>query len=433
MPNVAFTESQATAIERCVNASGNYFITGCGGTGKSTVLREVIKQLQDKWGADTGKVAVTASTGAAACAMFGTTLHAFGGIRLGADSVRVCIAKARSDRKVRSRWASVEVLVIDEISMISSDYMSKLDAVARALRVRCKPMGGVQVIMCGDFLQLPPVTKDCTKLFLSEWWRNSKVQTILLRDSMRQSDPEFVSDLNSMRMGNLPRGPLRYVLQGECSPYISSLVPQATKLKCLKKAADEHNMRELGKIERQELKRFYAQDSGIDPNDTFSRQCALPTVLEVKIGALVMLVRNLPHLGLVNGSTGRICRYEAKEEDGETEYVPVVNMVTTTGQPVEYVAERQDASVQDAYGMVLWSRRQVPLILAWAVTIHKAQGATLDLVDVDLHGCFDVGQAYVACSRATSLQGLKVSNFFFGCIQADPDAVRFYRSLEGKT
>jgi ATP-dependent DNA helicase PIF1 len=430
MSGLVFTVSQTATVEKCVNVPGNYFITGCGGTGKSTVLKEVIKRLQDKWGADTGKVAVTASTGAAACTISGTTLHAFGGIRLGTDPLRTCIARARSDRKVRSRWASVEVLVIDEISMIPSDYMSKLDAVARALRTRSKPMGGVQVIMCGDFLQLPPVTKDCTKLFLSEWWTNTRVHTILLRGSMRQSDPEFVSDLNSMRMGNVPQGPLGRVLQGQCSAYISGLIPQATKLKCLKRAADEHNMRELEKIERQELKHFYAQDSGADPNGIFSRQCSLPTVLEAKLGALVMLVRNLPHIGLVNGSTGRICRYEARSEDGETEYVPVVNMVTTAGQPIEYVAERQDASVQDAYGMVVWSRRQVPLILAWAVTIHKAQGATLDLVDVDLHGCFDVGQAYVACSRATSLQGLKVSNFFPGCIRADLDAVRFYKSLE---
>ncbi|KNZ50835.1 DNA repair and recombination protein pif1 [Puccinia sorghi] len=228
----------------------------------------------------------------------------------------------------------------------------------------------------------------------------------------------------------MPQGPLGHVLRGECSLYMSGLMAQATKLKCLKGAVDEHNARELERIEKQELRRFYAQDSGVDPNDTFSRQRAFPAVLEAKIGALVMLVRNLPHVGLVNGSTGRICRYESRQEDEEVEYVPVVNMVTTDGLSIEYVAERQEASVQDAYGMVIWSRHQIPLILAWAVTIHKAQGATLDLVDVDLHGCFDVGQAYVACSRATSLQGLKVSNFFPGCIRADPDAVRFYEALE---
>ncbi|KNZ57156.1 DNA repair and recombination protein pif1 [Puccinia sorghi] len=112
MSDIVLTASQASAVERCVNSTGNYFITGCGGTGKSTVLREVIRRLQSRWGADTGKVAITASTGAAACGVSGTTLHAFGGIRLGMDSVRVCIARARSDRKVRSRWASVEVLVI---------------------------------------------------------------------------------------------------------------------------------------------------------------------------------------------------------------------------------------------------------------------------------------------------------------------------------
>ncbi|KNZ58812.1 DNA repair and recombination protein pif1 [Puccinia sorghi] len=431
MQDLVFTTSQADAIDRCVNVPSNYFITGCGGTGKSTVLREVIRRLRDKWGADTGTVAVTASTGAAACTLSGTTLHTFGGIRLGANSVRVCIARARSDQRVRDRWAATEVLVIDEISMVASDYISKLDAVARALRGRSKAMGGIQIIMCGDFLQLPPVTKDCAKLFLSDWWRDARVQTILLRDSMRQSDLEFISGLNAMRMGNMPPGPLGRVLAGECSPYIEGLMSQTTKLKCLKRAADEHNMKELQKIERQELKRFYAQDWGTDPNDAFSRQCALLSVLELKVGALVMLVRNLPHLGLVNGSTGRICRYEPRGKDGETEHVPVVNMVTTAGQPVEYVAERQEASVQDAYGGTVWSRRQVPLILAWAITIHKAQGATLDLVDVDLHGCFDVGQAYVACSRATSLQGLKVSNFSPGCIRADPDAALFYKGLEG--
>ncbi|KNZ45029.1 uncharacterized protein VP01_855g6 [Puccinia sorghi] len=205
---------------------------------------------------------LTASTGAAACTISRTTLHAFGGIRLGVDSVRVCIAGARSDQTVRDRWGTVEVLVMDEISMIASDYMSKLDAVARVLRVRGKTMGGIQIIMCGDFLQLPPVTKDCAKLFLSDWWRNAWVQTILLRDSMRQTDPEFISGLNAMRMGSMPPGALGCMLAGECSSYIEGLMSQATKLKCLKRAANEHNMRELEKIERQELRCFYAQDCG---------------------------------------------------------------------------------------------------------------------------------------------------------------------------
>lgn len=424
-----FTESQKAVIEKCVDTKANYFITGSGGTGKSTVLKEVIRRLQEKWGVDTGKVAVTASTGAAACSISGTTLHAFGGIRLGTDSVAACIARARSDKRSRARWASVEVLIVDEISMISSDYMAKLDAVARALRVKSKPMGGVQIILCGDFLQLPPVGKDCAKLFLSQWWSTTKVNTMLLRDPMRQKDCAFVLDLNSMRTGTMPRGPLRKVLEGECSAYITSLISQTTKLKCLRRAAEDHNMRELARIEGQELRSFYAEDSGLDPMSSFSRQCSLPEALEVKVGALVMLVRNLPN-GLVNGSTGRISGYQLVTEDNEVEHVPVVNMVTSTGQPIEYVARRETATVQDAYGMTVWSRRQVPLILAWAVTIHRAQGATLDLVDVDLQGCFDVGQAYVACSRATSLQGLKVSNFSPGHIRADPDAVAFYKALE---
>ncbi|KNZ51742.1 uncharacterized protein VP01_3830g1 [Puccinia sorghi] len=151
-----------------------------------------------------------------------------------------------------------------EISMIDSGYISKLDAVARALRTRGKPMGGLRVIMCGDFLHLPPVTKDYDKLFLSEWWKTAKVQTILFRNPMRQKEPWFVADLN------------------------------------------------------------------------------------------------------------------------------------------KYVAERLEAGVQDAYGVTIWSRHQFPLILAWAIAIHKAQGATLELANVDLQGCFD----------------------------ADPDAVEFYKSLE---
>ena len=428
---VALTELQREAVSRCVHGGGNYFITGSGGTGKSTVLKQVILELRDIYHEDASKVVVTASTGAAACCISGSTLHSFAGIQLGTDAISVCIRKVRSDKFARQRWRNTEVLIVDEVSMLNVSYIEKIDAVARTVRENNKPMGGIRLLFCGDFLQLPCVDQEREQLFLSSWWKTANIQPILLRQSMRQSDAEFVADLNLMRMGLMPRGPLLPILEGKCSQHITNMQSQATRLKCRRDAAHVHNLHQLGLIRSKAVATYEAIDYGRDPGGSLSRQCPLPAMLEVKVGALVMLVRNLPN-GLVNGSTGRVSGYTESMNSGAPETVPVVNMVTPVGMPIEYVASRETCTITDANGVVTWSRQQVPLILAWALTIHRSQGATLELVDADLQGCFATGQAYVACSRVTSAVGLRVSNFAPSCIKVDKDAVKYYRDMEAR-
>ncbi|GGM25415.1 hypothetical protein GCM10010129_82440 [Streptomyces fumigatiscleroticus] len=313
--------------------------------------------------------------------------------------------------------------------MIDVGYIEKIDAVARAVRGNKKAMGGIKLIFCGDFLQLPSVDQRREHLFRSAWWARANIQPVLLTESMRQSDSDFVADLNLMRMGSMPTGPLLPILRGECSQYAVDMASQATKLKCLKYTAELHNANQLSALKTGEVFTHEAMDAGRDHGGSLARQCPLQTILETKVGALVMLVRNLPN-GLVNGSTGRVSHYLEVSSGGIVENVPVVNMVTSDGQPIQYVANRELCTIIDSGGNVTWSRYQVPLILAWALTIHRAQGATLELVDADLKGCFATGQAYVACSRVTSAIGLRVSNFAPSCIKADPEAVRYYRELE---
>ena len=208
LPAIFLSDEQKAVLKTVVKDGKSVFFTGSAGTGKSVLMRQIIAKLRDKFSGkhDIGAVAVTASTGLAACNIEGSTLHSFAGIGLGKEPVPELIKKIRGNNKAKQRWRSCKVLVMDEISMVDGDLFDKLEAIARAIKNNGRPFGGIQLVVTGDFFQLPPVpeggraAKFC---FDAQTWTTTIQHTILLSHVFRQKDPLFAQMLNEMRMGKL--------------------------------------------------------------------------------------------------------------------------------------------------------------------------------------------------------------------------------------
>lgn len=206
---LSLSEEQKRVLDLVINQSKSVFFTGSAGTGKSVLMRAIIAELRKRFSREPDRVAVTASTGLAACNIGGVTLHSFGGIGLGKDDVPTLVRKIKRNAKAKNRWIRTKVLIIDEISMVDGDLFDKLESVARAMRNNGRPFGGIQLVITGDFFQLPPVpeydnkSKGIKFAFDACTWSTSLHHTIGLTQVFRQKDPEFASMLNEMRLGKM--------------------------------------------------------------------------------------------------------------------------------------------------------------------------------------------------------------------------------------
>lgn len=467
-------------LDLVLNQGKSVFFTGPAGTGKSFLLRKIIEGLTIKYLDDSHRcVAVTASTGLAAYSIGGTTLHRFAGIGIGkAPTVKLIMDIFKDPKFKRKRWMDVQVLIIDEISMIESTLFDKLDMIARAVRGVDRPFGGIQLVITGDFFQLPPVIQGPDDgnprfCFEAKAWKTAIQHTIGLTHVYRQRDPVFASMLNEIREGLL--SPSTIAAFRRLSRPISSPAdngPEAADLFPLRREADVANAKRMQKV-KGVVKTYLAKDGGIitDPatRKRLLSDCIAPEVLALKATAQVMLIKNIDTT-LVNGSLGRVVGFanrhtflhsrwdhEGHEENQESrpatapstpadhlpeEHLPLYPVVrfqlanggtrTELCEPAEWAVERW---VPDPWSDGGWAvekfatRAQVPLILAWALSIHKSQGQTLELVRVDLDRVFEMGQAYVALSRATSMDGLQVLNFDPNRVTAHPKVKAFYASL----
>ncbi|XP_066197548.1 ATP-dependent DNA helicase PIF1 [Saccopteryx leptura] len=408
------SEEQA-AVLRVVLKGQSIFFTGSAGTGKSYLLKRILGSLPP-----TGTVA-TASTGVAACHIGGTTLHAFAGIGSGQAPLAQCVALAQRPG-VRQGWLNCQRLVIDEISMVEADLFDKLEAVARAVRQQKQPFGGIQLIICGDFLQLPPVTKGFQPpqfCFQAKSWRRCVPVTMELTKVWRQADQTFISLLQAVRLGRCSDEVTRQ-LQATAAQKVGRDGIVATRLCTHQDDVAHTNKRRLQDLPG-EVHSFEAIDSDPEQARTLDVQCPVSKLLQLKRGAQVMLVKNLAvSRGLVNGARGVVVGFET-----EGRGLPQVRFLSGVTEVI-----RADRWTVQATGGQLLSRQQLPLQLAWALSIHKSQGMSLDCVEISLGRVFASGQAYVALSRARSLQGLRVLDFDPMVVRCDPRVLRFYASLQ---
>lgn len=480
------SDEQLAVLDLVLNKRQNVFFTGPAGTGKSFLLKKIIEGLIIRYleGSD-DCVAVTASTGLAAFTISGKTLHSFAGIGLGTAPTKQLIKDILSNKSSCKRWRYVEVLIIDEVSMVDNTLFDKLDVIGRAVRECDLPFGGIQLVITGDFFQLPPVVQRSDDgsprfCFEAKAWKDAVRHTISLTKVYRQKDPLFSGMLNEMREGRVSTSTISTFRR--LSRPVTKLADkglEAVQLFPLRREADFANNTRLQKLDGK-VYEYTSEDGGIVTNPSTRKKllsnCPAPKMIQLKRGAQVMLVKNLGR-GLVNGSQGCVIgfaneenffhapwhdKYYVTREDWDPEArltmgkealpgenLPLYPVVRFHGPgdstqvehcvPQRWVIERwvriqakkgEDNDEEDRwFCQELATRTQVPLILAWALSIHKAQGQTLSLVKVDLGNVFEKGQAYVALSRATSIDGLQVLNFNPYKVQAHPKVKAFYASL----
>ncbi|XP_055613049.1 ATP-dependent DNA helicase PIF1 [Uranotaenia lowii] len=416
-------DEQKAVLSAC-QSGRSIFFTGSAGTGKSFLLRKIISTLPPD-----GTVA-TASTGVAACLIGGTTLHSFAGIGSGEAALSRCYEMA-SRPNTSQIWRKCKRLIIDEISMVDGDYFEKIEAVARYIRKNDKPFGGIQLILCGDFFQLPPVIKqdriprgalsqdsdptDAVRFcFQTPAWKECIQNSFELTVVHRQKDPEFVSILNSIRIGRVTQE-IRDRLGATSKQRIEVEGILATQLCSHTNDADLINQTKLNNLTGEE-KTYHATDSDPYMTKTLDQQVQAPGKLVVKIGAQVMLLKNINITeGLVNGARGVVIDY--------VQGYPLVKF-----KKREFLVKPEKWSIKTP-GAVIVTRSQLPLKLAWAFSIHKSQGLTLDCVEMSLSKVFEAGQAYVALSRCQSLDSLRVLDFDGKQVWANPKVLEYYRDL----
>lgn len=411
-----------------VFAGENVFLTGPAGTGKSYCIKTLFNYLASK-GVFVGKAALT---GVAALNIGGSTIHSWAGLGLADEDVDSVVRKAASNKKARERIQNTGMIFVDEVSMASADLMNKIDAVLKNVRMNAAPFGGMQVIFSGDFLQLPPVFKgrgdQLTFAFNSNAWNNANVRSNHLTKLVRQDDKTaFASALQRIRYGELTGSDLQ-LLESRVNARLDVPI-DPIKIFCKNLDIDAYNQAKYSSLQTQEQV-YICKDTGLEHySKYFDKNCPAPPILRLKIGTQVMLLVNVDlEAGLVNGSIGVV--------DGFSPLGPIVKFTNGERSIIDQnkweVKEQElDLTGKMRYKVVA-TRQQLPLKLAWATSVHKQQGCTLDHAVVDLSNAFEYGQVYVALSRVKTLEGLSIAGFNPRKIKAHPECLAFYEALNTK-
>ena len=403
-----------------IRRGANVFFTGAGGCGKSFLLQTLRKEYDNQQG-----VYTTATTGIAATNIGGTTLHSFAGIGLGQGTLQDVIENVSRFYKNVSRWRTARMLIIDEVSMLSADLFELIEAVARHFRQNQSFFGGLQMVFVGDFCQLPPVSKDANKknrmLFESPVWKQADIKQFQLKTVFRQKESDMIHALSDIRVGNVSER-AQLFLQSVCRPLTFEDGIEPTKLYARNSNVDAENTQRLALLEG-ESKTYIVRSTGSDKDKAdLERNCMAANTINLKVGAQVMYLVNAFEMNLFNGSRGVVTGFCALTG------FPFVRFMGHT-EPVLVQLFRWEKKLGRE---ILAERFQLPLKLAWAITIHKSQGMSIDRLVISLKDCFECGQAYVALSRATCSSGLSLSSFDASAITANPAVIAYYQHFKQK-
>ena len=438
------SKEQQIAFNKYVQGN-NIFITGPGGAGKSALIRMIYKHAYTQF----KDIHVTAMTGCASILLNckAKTLHSWAGIGLGNGTTEHLINKIRKNKFLKAIWKGTEILVVDEVSMLSLKLFNMLNDIGKAVRGNSRPFGGIKLIFSGDFYQLPPVgDKDEPETqqfcFESDEWnsvfhRDCQIELVKI---FRQTDEIYSTILNQIREGKIKRRSNDMLLEYVGRKFDPKLVAEPTKLYPTKNKVEQINVLKMTALhgDEKEFKLKYIKDLEMTKTDRGKRlefndkdiQVELDFLagnlmcdkeLKLKLGAQVMCIINIKSEAgdvlICNGSQGIITEF-----------------CTVTGFPkvkynngIEMIMTRHIWESDKIPGIGV---SQVPLILSWALTIHKSQGATLDAAEIDVgSGIFECGQTYVALSRVKSLEGLYLTSFDAKRIRINKKVKEYYESL----
>jgi ATP-dependent DNA helicase PIF1 len=438
------SREQQIAFDKYVKGD-NIFITGPGGAGKSALIRMIHKHACTHY----KDIHVTALTGCASILLNckAKTLHSWAGIGLGNGTTEELIFKIKRNKFLKAIWKATDILVIDEVSMLSLKLFNMLNDIGKAIRKNQKPFGGIQLIFSGDFYQLPPVGNkdepDTQRFcFESDEWNSTfhRDNQVELKKIFRQTDEIYSTILNQIREGKIKRKANDLLIEYVGREIDKTLVTEPTKLFPTKNKVQQINIGkmsalqgeertfilqykkdlEMTKSEKEIRKQFTDRDIQIEL-DFLAGNLMCEKEMKLKIGAQVMSIINIKsELGdvlICNGSQGIITNYCEVSGCPIVKYNNGIEMVMTRHT---WVSEKIPS-----IGV-----SQVPLILSWALTIHKCQGATLDAAEIDVgSGIFECGQTYVALSRVKSLAGLYLTSFDAKRIRIHKKVKEFYESL----
>lgn len=401
------TQERALQI---LQSGANVFLTGEPGSGKTYVINAYIAYLE----ACGVTVAVTASTGIAATHIGGMTIHAWSGIGTKDTLTSYDLDQIATRERVVKRIKKAQVLVIDEISMLDGKIVDMVNAVCRTVRQNNDPFGGLQVVFVGDFFQLPPVTRQADVMryaFESRSWDDARPLICYITEQFRQEDEMLLGLLKSVRSNDVEEE--HFTLLSEQTEIAYEGI-EPTKLYTHNADVDAVNNAQLAQLSGP-VKKFHMTGAGNKHmQEALVKNCLSPQLLELKEEAMVMCTKNNFELGYVNGTLGRVVAFDAED-----------------GFPIIETAQQQRIKIKPVSwemaedGKVLASIDQIPLRLAWAITIHKSQGMSLDAAEIDLSKAFVYGQGYVALSRVRSLAGLKMIGMSPTALRVDPKIVAY--------
>ena len=405
-----------------LKAGRNVFLTGSAGTGKTYLLNKYITYLKERG----IEPAIVAPTGIAASHIGGMTIHSFFGLGIMEEVSDDYIGDLFYRKFLQNRLKNLNVLIVDEVSMVSPALFESIDKILKAFKHSQEPFGGVQIILSGDFFQLPPISSSRDEIkfaWQTELWKNSNLRICYLEEKFRQEESdELINILDEIRAGEVSENSLE--IFNDCYKKKLDSRFRVTRLYTHNVDVDRINHTELDKI-KGVAKKFEAFTKGSKKEiEKIFNSSLVTEELHLKKEATIIFIKNNFEEGYMNGTLGKIVDF-TEENDIQGGGLPIVEIFS--GRRI--IVKKEDWIRENDKGEIKAFVTQIPMRLAWALTVHKSQGMTLDAAEIDLSQTFEVGQGYVALSRIKSIKGLRLIGMNDVALRVDNSVLRVDKSM----